>query len=107
MRRVRVQTPAGGWFEPWPVVFELVESAGQPIVLVGGLMTELHSLVGGVSDFRPTDDVDLLVNMMDPSSTDAVNKSWISWFPTTLHRLLAWADGQRWKSPVGAKLLRN
>jgi hypothetical protein len=71
MRRARVETPAGGWFEPWPLVFELVGGATLRVVLIGGLMTELHSLIAGVSDFRPTDDVDLLVNMMDPSSTPA------------------------------------
>jgi hypothetical protein len=47
----------------------LIGDARMQVVLVGGLMTELHSLIAGVEAYRPTDDVDFLVNMMDPAST--------------------------------------
>ena len=69
MTTVRVDTPDGGWFDQWQVVFDLVDGAGARIVLIGGLMTELHALIAGIDSYRPTDDVDFLINLMDPAST--------------------------------------
>ena len=72
MRRTRIETPVGGWFAPWPLVFELVDAAQNRIVLIGGLMTQLHAMIADIGDVRTTEDVDLLVNIMDVGSTAGV-----------------------------------
>lgn len=58
-------TPApGGWMAPWPSVAEL--TAALPAgswTLVGGPMTQLHTLHHGLGIVRPTNDVDIILHI--------------------------------------------
>lgn len=48
---VRLAPPVGGWHEPWPTVFEIAEIlAPTPIVLVGGLMVQVHSRLANIGE---------------------------------------------------------
>jgi predicted nucleotidyltransferase len=61
---VEVATPAGGWLPPWPNVAEL--AAVLPTdrwTLVGGLMTQLHTVHRGLGVVRPTNDVDIVLHI--------------------------------------------
>lgn len=62
---MHVEPPAGGWPSPWPLVVELAEAL--PVgswVLVGGLMVQVHARAAGIDAVRPTDDVDVLIDVM-------------------------------------------
>lgn len=66
-RALRVETlacPPGGWFHPWPNVFELADALPtEEWTLVGGLMGQLHALARGIDVIRPTEDLDLLLHI--------------------------------------------
>jgi hypothetical protein len=63
--RVELVAPAGGWHEPWPTVFEIAETLGAPpMVLVGGLMVQIHSRLANIGEIRPTRDVDILIDLL-------------------------------------------
>jgi hypothetical protein len=69
---VELAPPAGGWLEPWPTVFEIAETlAPTPIVLVGGLMVQVHSRLANVGELRPTRDVDILIDLLAGDATVA------------------------------------
>lgn len=63
-RTATLPTPAGGWFHPWPNVFEL--AAHLPTdewTLVGGLMVQAHALAHAMDVVRPTEDLDVLLHI--------------------------------------------
>lgn len=65
MTTLRVTDPPGGWAPPWPLVFEIASVLpAHSWVLVGGLMVQLHARAAGVEEFRPTHDVDALIDVM-------------------------------------------
>ena len=68
MTPVHIAEPGGGWGHPWLVVFELTRTCGESFVLVGGLMVQLHSMIANIGELRPTDDVDLLVDVLSDRS---------------------------------------
>lgn len=55
---------AWGWPTPWPSVAELADAlpAGS-WTLVGGLMTQLHTIHHGLGIVRPTNDVDIVLHI--------------------------------------------
>lgn len=55
---------AWGWPIPWPSVAELADAlpAGS-WTLVGGLMTQLHTIHHGLGIVRPTNDVDIVLHI--------------------------------------------
>lgn len=61
---VDVASAPGGWPMPWPSVAELAGAlpAGS-WTLVGGLMTQLHSIHQGLGIVRPTNDVDIVLHI--------------------------------------------
>lgn len=61
---IDVASPLGGWPVPWPSVAELAEAlpAGS-WTLVGGLMTQLHTIHHGLGMVRPTNDVDIVLHI--------------------------------------------
>jgi hypothetical protein len=61
---VDVPSPLGGWGSPWPNVAE-IEAAlpHEKWTLVGGLMTQLHSIRAGIGVVRPTNDVDIVLHV--------------------------------------------
>jgi hypothetical protein len=63
-----VARPPGGWFAPWPNVFQIAAVLNGPWALGGGLMVELHALAGGLAPIRSTDDVDLLIDLQTTAS---------------------------------------
>ena len=64
VRVIELAEPAGGWFVPWPNVFELSRALpSNRWTLVGGLMVQAHALAHGVNAVRPTEDLDLLLNI--------------------------------------------
>lgn len=61
---IEVAAPVGGWPHPWPNVAELVAVLpAQQWTLVGGLMTQLHSIHHGLGVVRPTNDVDIVLHI--------------------------------------------
>lgn len=61
---IDVATPIGGWPDPWPNVAEI--AAALPTdrwTLVGGLMTQLHSIHRNLGIVRPTNDVDIVLHI--------------------------------------------
>lgn len=64
VRVIEIAEPAGGWFVPWPNVFELARALpSNRWTLVGGLMVQAHALANGVDAVRPTEDLDLLLHI--------------------------------------------
>lgn len=61
---IEVAPVPGGWPAPWPSVAELAEAlpAGS-WTLVGGLMTQLHTIHYGQGIVRPTNDVDIVLHI--------------------------------------------
>ena len=54
----------GGWPPPWPNVAEIAAVLpGDRWTLVGGLMTQLHSVHNGLGVVRPTNDVDIVLHV--------------------------------------------
>ena len=63
-RTIDVAPPAGGWQRPWPAVAELAEVLRPDRwTLVGGLMTQLHTINKGFGVVRPTNDVDIVLHI--------------------------------------------
>jgi len=61
---IDIAAAAGGWPHPWPNVAEI--AAVLPTdkwTLVGGLMTQLHSIHHGLGIVRPTNDVDIVLHI--------------------------------------------
>jgi hypothetical protein len=68
-RVVFIEEPMGGWFAPWPSVFELSEVLSEESwVLVGGLMVQAHAMANGIDAVRPTVDLDILLDIELSSS---------------------------------------
>lgn len=59
-----ISAAPGGWPAPWPSVTELADAlpAGS-WTLVGGLMTQLHTVHHGLGIVRPTNDVDIVLHI--------------------------------------------
>jgi hypothetical protein len=61
---IQVQSALGGWPHPWPNVAEIAERlASDEWTLVGGLMTQLHTVNRGLGVVRPTNDVDIVLHI--------------------------------------------
>lgn len=61
---IDVAAAPGGWPAPWPSVAELAEALpAESWTLVGGLMTQLHSIHHGLGIVRPTNDVDIVLHI--------------------------------------------
>jgi hypothetical protein len=67
--RKRLDPPLGGWPAPWPQAFELSAALDPDLwTLVGGLMVQAHSYAHRLGAIRPTQDVDVLVQVLVPGS---------------------------------------
>ncbi|MFE2996753.1 hypothetical protein ACFXG4_17260 [Nocardia sp. NPDC059246] len=61
---LEVASPPGGWPPPWPNVAELTDALPRDKwTLVGGLMTQLHTIHYGLGIVRPTNDVDIVLHI--------------------------------------------
>lgn len=61
---IHVETAAGGWPHPWPNLAELADLLpSHHWTLVGGLMTQLHTVHRGLGVVRPTNDVDIVLHI--------------------------------------------
>lgn len=61
---IAVPTPPGGWLAPWPNVAEIAAALPHTSwTLVGGLMTQLHTIHHGLDVVRPTNDVDIVLHV--------------------------------------------
>jgi hypothetical protein len=61
---IRVEATAGGWPHPWSNVAEIADVLpSDQWTLVGGLMTQLHTVHRGLGVVRPTNDVDILLHI--------------------------------------------
>lgn len=61
---IRVEAAVGGWPHPWPNVAEIADVLpSDQWTLVGGLMTQLHTVHRGLGVVRPTNDVDILLHI--------------------------------------------
>jgi hypothetical protein len=57
----------------WAAVSELVERLPGQWVLIGGLMVQLHAVEHGVTDVRPTSDIDVLGQARPPGAQSAIH----------------------------------
>ena len=67
-RTAALSTPVGGWFHPWPNVFELATNLPTDVwTLVDGLMVQAqaqaHAQAQGIDVVRPTEDLDVLLHV--------------------------------------------
>lgn len=61
---IRVEAAVGGWPHPWPNVAEIAEALpSNQWTLIGGLMTQLHTVHRGLGVVRPTNDVDIVLHI--------------------------------------------
>lgn len=61
---IEVTAAPGGWPDPWPSVAELAEALpAESWTLVGGLVTQLHTIHHGLGIVRPTHDVDIVLHI--------------------------------------------
>lgn len=61
---IDVTAAPGGWPAPWPNVAELAEALPPASwTLIGGLMTQLHTVHRGIGIVRPTSDVDIVLHI--------------------------------------------
>lgn len=61
---IDVSSAPGGWPTPWPGVAELADALPSGSwTLVGGLMTQLHTIHHGIGIVRPTNDVDIVLHI--------------------------------------------
>src|SRR5690242_10223730 len=61
---IDVAAAVGGWPRPWPAVAELASVLPPDRwTLVGGLMTQLHTINRGLGVVRPTSDVDIVLHI--------------------------------------------
>ncbi len=61
---IEITAPTGGWPDPWPNVAEIAAVLpSDKWTLVGGLMTQLHSIHHGLGIVRPTNDVDIVLHI--------------------------------------------
>ena len=61
---IRVEAALGGWPHPWPNVAEIADVLpSDQWTLVGGLMTQLHTVHRGLGVVRPTNDVDIVLHI--------------------------------------------
>lgn len=61
---IAVAPTVGGWQRPWPAVAELAGVLPPDRwTLVGGLMTQLHTIHQGFGTVRPTNDVDIVLHI--------------------------------------------
>lgn len=73
---IDVSPAAGGWPRPWQAVAELAAVLPpQTWTLVGGLMTQLHTINNGFGVVRPTDDVDIVLHIETTRGLPAVTAS--------------------------------
>lgn len=89
-----VQLPplVGGQADSWAALIELSSTLGDNWLLVGGQMVFLHEVERQATDIRPTDDIDVVVNLRaEPTGLERI------------HRILLDADfSQDSPSPDGA-----
>jgi hypothetical protein len=61
---IRVEAAVRGWPRPWPNVAEIADVLpSHHWTLVGGLMTQLHTVHRGLGGVRPTNDVDIVLHI--------------------------------------------
>lgn len=61
---IDIAAATGGWPDPWPNVAEIAGVLpADKWTLVGGLMTQLHSIHYGLGIVRPTNDVDIVLHI--------------------------------------------
>lgn len=61
---IDVPAAVGGWPVPWPNVAEIAGVlSSDSWTLVGGLMTQVHTVHHGIGVVRPTNDVDIVLHL--------------------------------------------
>ena len=60
---VRLPTLAGGQAESWRALIEIAPMLGQHWLLIGGQMVLLHEIERQATDVRPTNDIDLVIDV--------------------------------------------
>jgi len=69
----------GGQAKSWIALVELAPAFGDNWILVGGQMVFLHEVERQTTDVRPTDDVDVVVNLRaEPMGLDRIHVTLIS-----------------------------
>ncbi|MDN5861090.1 MAG: hypothetical protein L0H84_21000 [Pseudonocardia sp.] len=61
---IEVASAPGGWPAPWPSVAEVTDALPEASwTLVGGLMTQLHTIDHRLGIMRPTNDIDIVLHI--------------------------------------------
>jgi hypothetical protein len=63
LHRVRLPPLAGGQKDSWHALIEIAPHLGDHWLLIGGQMVFLHEVEREASDVRPTNDIDLVVDL--------------------------------------------
>jgi hypothetical protein len=72
---VRLPELAGRQRESWHALAELAPSLGERCLLVGGQMVFLHEVERGADETRPTDDIDVVVDLrVEPTGLARVHR---------------------------------
>src|SRR4051812_11244998 len=72
---VRLPALAGRRREPWQALAELAPALGERCLLVGGQMVFLHEVERDADETRPTDDVDVVVDLkIEPKGLARVHR---------------------------------
>jgi hypothetical protein len=72
---VRLPPLAGRQRASWHALAELAPALGERCLLIGGQMVFLHEVEHGVDDTRPTDDVDVVIDLrVEPTALARVHR---------------------------------
>jgi hypothetical protein len=75
MSSVDVDLDDGDALRLWAAVGDLVHRLPPQWVLIGGLMVQLHALQHGITDVRPTGDIDVLGEARPPGALTAIDRA--------------------------------
>jgi len=68
---IRLPPLAGGQAESWRALIEIAPKLGRHWLLIGGQMVFLHEVEHESTDIRPTNDIDLVVDLrIDPAALE-------------------------------------
>jgi hypothetical protein len=75
MSRIEVDLEDEGSRRVWKAVGDLADGLPGEWVLIGGLMVQLHALERGITDVRPTRDIDVLGQARPPGAIAAIDEA--------------------------------
>ena len=73
---IQLPTLVGRQAESWKALIEIAPRLGQHWILVGGQMVTLHGVERRATNVRPTDDIDVVVDLrVEPRGLDRIHQA--------------------------------